>query len=129
MAEIAVIGAGVVGVSTAYMLARRGYRVTLIDAADAPGTVASAGNAAQLSWAYGDAMASPALMRHLPTIALGRDPAFRIRWQADPDFLLWGLRFLANATPGRWWANTSAILDLAAVSRQELAHAPPRNRD
>lgn len=121
MADIAVIGAGVVGVSTAYMLARRGYRVTLIDAAGAPGTGASAGNAAQLSWAYGDAMASPALMRHLPAIALGRDPAFRIRWQADPDFLLWGLRFLANATPSRWWANTSAILELAAVSRLELA--------
>lgn len=121
MADIAVIGAGVVGVSTAYMLARSGYRITLIDAAGAPGSGASAGNAAQLSWAYGDAMASPALIRHLPGIMLGRDPAFRIGWQADPDFLLWGLRFLANATPSRWWANTSAILDLAAVSRQELA--------
>lgn len=121
MADIAVIGAGVVGVSTAYMLARSGYRVTLIDAAGAPGAGASAGNAAQLSWAYGDAMASPALIRHLPGIMLGRDPAFRIGWQADPDFLLWGLRFLANGTPGRWWANTSAILDLAAVSRHELA--------
>lgn len=121
MGDIAVIGAGVVGVSTAYMLARRGYRVTLIDAASVPGAGASAGNAAQLSWAYGDAMASPALIRHLPAIALGRDPAFRIAWQADPDFLIWGLRFLANATPDRWWANTSAILDLAAVSRQELA--------
>lgn len=121
MADIAVIGAGVVGVSTAYMLARRGYRVTLIEAAGAPGTGASAGNAAQLSWAYGDAMASPTLIRHLPAIALGRDPAFRIAWQADPDFLIWGLRFLANATPSRWWANTSAILELAAVSRLELA--------
>jgi D-amino-acid dehydrogenase len=121
MADIAVIGAGVVGVSTAYMLARRGYRVTLIDAAGTPGSGASAGNAAQLSWAYGDAMASPALIRHLPAIALGRDPAFRIGWHADPDFLVWGLRFLANATPSRWWANTRAILDLAAVSRQELA--------
>jgi len=121
MKDIAVIGAGVVGVSTAYMLARSGYRVTLIDAAGAPGSGASAGNAAQLSWAYGDAMASPALIRHLPGIMLGRDPAFRIGWQADPDFLLWGLRFLANATPSLWWANTRAILDLAAVSRRELA--------
>ncbi|UJW77121.1 FAD-dependent oxidoreductase [Rhizobium sp. SL42] len=121
MADIAIIGAGVVGVSTAYMMARRGYRVTLIDAAGAPGSGASAGNAAQLSWAYGDAMASPALIRHLPGIMLGRDPAFRIGWQADPDFLIWGLRFLANASPRRWWTNTRSILDLAAVSREELA--------
>jgi D-amino-acid dehydrogenase len=121
MADIAVVGAGVVGVSTAYMLARAGYRVTLIDAAGEPGTCTSAGNAAQLSWAYGDAMASPALIRHLPAIVLGRDPAFRISWQADPDFMIWGLRFLANAPAARWWTNTRAILDLAAASQQELA--------
>lgn len=121
MARIAVIGAGVVGVSSAYLLARAGHVVTLIDAAAEPGRGASAGNAAQLSWAYGDAMASPALLRHLPAIAMGRDPAFRIRWQLDPDFLRWGLCFLANAPLGRWWRNTRDILALADQSRRELA--------
>jgi len=121
MANIAVVGAGVVGVSTAYMLARAGHRITLIDAAAGPGTGASAGNAAQLSWAYCDAMSSPALLAHLPAIAMDRDPAFRIRWQIDRDFLAWGLRFLSNATPARWWSNTHALLALADVSRRELA--------
>jgi len=121
MARIAVIGAGVVGVSSAYLLARAGHDVTLIDAAAEPGRGASAGNAAQLSWAYGDAMASPALLRHLPAIAMGRDPAFRVRWQLDPDFLLWGLRFLANTPSARWWSNTRDILELAEQSRRELA--------
>jgi len=121
MARVAVIGAGVVGVSSAYLLGKAGHDVTLIDAAAEPGRGASAGNAAQLSWAYGDAMASPALLRHLPAIALGRDPAFRVRWQLDPDFFLWGLRFLANAPFSRWWSNTEEILALAAQSRQELA--------
>ncbi|MBB3521701.1 FAD-dependent oxidoreductase [Rhizobium sp. BK456] len=121
MARIAVIGAGVIGVSSAYLLAKAGHDVTLIDAAAEPGSGASAGNAAQLSWAYGDAMASPGLLRHLPAIALGRDPAFRIRWQLDPDFFLWGLRFLANASFSRWWSNTRAILELAGESRRELA--------
>jgi D-amino-acid dehydrogenase len=120
VARIAVIGAGVIGVSSAYLLAKAGHEVTLIDAASEPGSGASAGNAAQLSWAYGDAMASPGLLKHLPAIALGRDPAFRIRWQLDPDFLLWGLRFLANAPFSRWWSNTQSILKLAAESRREL---------
>jgi D-amino-acid dehydrogenase len=121
MARIAVIGAGVIGVSSAYLLARAGHDVTLIDAASEPGTGASAGNAAQLSWAYGDAMASPALLRHLPAIAMGRDPAFRVRWQLDPDFLLWGLKFLTNTPFRRWWSNTRYILALADQSRCELA--------
>lgn len=119
--HIAVVGAGVVGVSSAYRLAKAGHRVTLIDAEAEPGRGASAGNAAQLSWAYGDAMASPALLKHLPAILAGRDPAFHIRLRLDPDFLLWGLRFLANMSSRRWWHNTRDILALAEQSRQEMA--------
>lgn len=118
---VAVVGAGVVGVSTAYMLARRGYDVVLVDGRAEPGRGASAGNAAQLSYAYGDAMASPALLRHLPQIVAGRDPAFRVSWSVDPHFLIWGVRFLMNSGAGRWWTNTADILDLAEVSRREMA--------
>jgi len=118
--RIAVIGAGVVGVASAYLLARANHEVILIDAASEPGRGASAGNAAQLSWAYGDAMASPALLRHLPAIIACRDPAFRIRWRLDPDFLIWGLRFMANMPAWRWWNNTREILQLADESRREM---------
>jgi D-amino-acid dehydrogenase len=117
---IAVIGAGVVGVATAYALASSGWQVKLIDARAVPGSGASFGNAAQLSWAYGDAMASPALLRHLPAIALGRDPSFRVAWRLDPGFLLWGLRFLLNTPQARWWRNTAEILALAEISRHEM---------
>jgi len=119
--RIAVIGAGVVGVSTAYLLSKDGHAVTLIDAASKPGQGASAGNAAQLSWAYGDALASPSLLKHLPDIVAGRDPAFRVRVRLDPDFLLWGLRFLSQTSDRRWWENTTAILNLADESRREMA--------
>lgn len=119
--RIAVIGAGVVGVATAYRLARDGHIVTLIDAQAEPGRGASAGNAGQLSWAYGDAMASPALLKHLPGIVLGRDPAYRVRLRLDPDFLIWGLRFLAGTPTRRWWSNTREILTLADESRREMA--------
>jgi D-amino-acid dehydrogenase len=119
--RIAVIGAGVVGVASAYLLARANHEVVLIDVVAQPGCGASAGNAAQLSWTYGDAMASPALLKHLPAIIAGRDPAFRVRWRLDPDFLIWGLRFMANMTAQRWWNNTREILQLADESRQEMA--------
>ncbi len=107
--------------STAYVLAKQGYDVVLIDGRAQPGRGASAGNAAQLSYAYGDAMASPSLLRHLPAIAAGKDPAFRVGWNLDPDFLTWGLRFLLNAGDRRWWSNTAHILDIAEQSRAEMA--------
>ncbi|HQZ11241.1 MAG TPA: FAD-dependent oxidoreductase [Devosia sp.] len=118
--EVAVVGAGVVGVATAYVLARAGHRVTLIDARNAPGEGVSMGNAAQLSWAYGDAMSSPSMLRHLPAISLGRDPAFKVQWQLDLDFLIWGLRFVLNGSEAKWWANTAAALALADKSRREF---------
>ena len=117
---VAVIGAGVVGVSTAYALARNGYNVIVVDARSDAGRGASAGNAAQLSYAYGDAMSSPALMRQLPAVFLNRDPAMRAKLQLSPHFLLWGMRFLLNGTQARWRANTRSILELADLSRREM---------
>lgn len=119
-AAIAVVGAGVVGVATAYALARRGARVVLVDRADGPAQGASFANGAQLSYAYTDAMAGPALWKQLPDILGGRDAAFRTRLAADPDFLRWGLAFLRNATQGRLERNTLNTLELALESQAAL---------
>jgi len=78
MARIAIVGAGVVGVATAWQLCRDGHEVTLVDAHAGPAGGASHANGAQLSYAYGDALATPGLLAQLPAILLGRDPAFRI---------------------------------------------------
>ena len=91
MARVTVLGAGVVGVATAWMLCRAGHEVTLVDQHIGPARGASQANGAQLSYAYGDALASPSMLTHLPGIALGLDPAFRVRLQADPHDLMWGL--------------------------------------
>ena len=115
-----VLGAGVVGVATAWMLCRAGHQVTLVDKHAGPARGASQANGAQLSYAYGDALASPSMLAHLPGIALGLDPAYRVRIQADPHYLMWGLKFLLNSTPGRFLANTGALLRTAARTRQML---------
>ena len=60
-AETIVIGTGVVGMATAWSLARRGVAVTLVDAAMGPGEGASFANGGQLSYGYTDALASPDL--------------------------------------------------------------------
>jgi glycine/D-amino acid oxidase-like deaminating enzyme len=57
-----IIGAGVVGMATAYALAQRDIRVTVIEGQESPGLGASFANGAQLSYAYTDALASPAFL-------------------------------------------------------------------
>ncbi len=119
-ADVAVVGAGVVGLATAWALARRGVRVLLLDRADGPALGASFANGAQLSYAYTDAMAGPALWRQLPGMLAGSDAAFRVRTSLDPHFWGWGLALLRNATAARLQRNTLATLALALESKAEM---------
>jgi D-amino-acid dehydrogenase len=115
--RVIVIGAGVVGVATAYALALRGMAVTIIDRAELPGSGASFANGAQLSYVYTDALASPALLRHMPALALGLDPAFRLRPSFDLGQIPWLIRFMRNSTSVRFRENTLAGLELGLQSR------------
>ena len=119
-ADVAVVGAGVVGLGTAWALARRGLRVLLLDRADGPALGASFANGAQLSYAYTDAMAGPALWPQLPGLLTGADAAFRVRASLDPHFWRWGLAFLRNATSARLQRNTLATLALALESKAAM---------
>ncbi|MDX0371830.1 FAD-dependent oxidoreductase [Sinorhizobium meliloti] len=122
MNEILVLGAGVVGMATAYALARKGFKVTVVDAASGPAEAgASFGNGAQLSYFYTDAMASPTLVANLPKYMLGLDPAFRVRISLSPSFIAWGMRFLANSTQHAFERNTIDILKLALESRSAIS--------
>jgi D-amino-acid dehydrogenase len=118
--DVIVLGAGVVGVSTAYALARRGLSVTLVDRATGPAQGASFANGAQLSYAYSDTLGSPALLKKLPGLALGSDPLFRLKPSLDPDFLRWSFKFLGACTSGSQRAGTLETLKLALESQLAL---------
>lgn len=118
--DLIIIGAGVVGLASAYAAARRGCSVRLLERNTGPALGTSFANGAQLSYAYTDAMASPATWRQLPQMAFGRNGAFRTRWSADPDFLRWGLAFLRQANGSALQRNTLATLQLALESRQAM---------
>jgi len=118
--DLIVIGAGVVGLATAYAAAKRGRSVLLLDRNTGPALGTSFANGAQLSYAYTDAMAGPATWAQLPEMAFGRNGPFRTRWSADPDFLRWGLAFLRQASSGGLHRNTLATLQLALESRSAM---------
>jgi D-amino-acid dehydrogenase len=129
MARIVVIGGGVIGVTTAAELARLGQQVTLLERSETLGSGATARNGGQLSYSYADALGSHAVLVDLPRLLCGLDPAFRIRASTDPQFLMWGARFLANCTATRFSANTSAVLRLALRSKSALAALRARHSD
>ena len=115
-----IIGAGVVGMATAYELARRGLSVTIIDRWDEPGQGTSFANGAQLSYQYTDALASPYLRKSLFSLATGQVPEFRLHLRADPDYARWFLSFLRNCTSSRWHQNTAAALELGLQSKAAM---------
>lgn len=123
-----VLGAGVVGMATAYALARRGVAVTIVEGRDAPGCEASFANGAQLSYAYTEALASPSLLKHAPAVLLGLDPAIRMKATIDPAKIAWLLRFLRNASTERFTANTLAGLQLGLESRLAMQHLLQNHR-
>ena len=115
-----IVGAGVVGVATAYALARRGWQTTVVEKDTGPGMGASRSNGAQLSYCYTDALASPGILNNLPATLMGKD-GLRLSWSASPSFAFWLVRFLRNCTAGKFKQNTLAVLDLARASRDAMA--------
>jgi len=126
--QVTVLGAGVIGMTTAYYLAERGHSVTIIDRASAVAAETSYANGGQLSYSYTDSLASPAFVSKIPSLLLGLDPAIRVRIVSNLMLFPWGIRFLTQCTTAKATANTVAVLKIALRSaelieqlRQKLA--------
>lgn len=115
---VAVIGAGIVGVSCALQLQRRGRRVWLIDRVS-PGGETSYGNAGVLTRSSLVAFNNPALWRSLPRLLGNRSASFRY----DAAFLArnvgWGIGFLSRARRGPFAETATALDALIRLSMSE----------
>ena len=118
--KIMVLGAGVIGVTSAWYLAKAGHEVTVVERQPAAGMETSFANGGQISVSHAEPWANPgAPLKILKW--LGREDApllFRLR--ADLRQWSWGLRFLLECLPGRTRSNTLTILRLALYSRTML---------
>ena len=117
--RIAVVGAGIVGVSCALHLQRDGHDVTLIDPR-APGTATSFGNAGGIVTGAVVPNSTPALWRDIPRMLFDRDSAVRVRWRYLPRIAPWLVRFLLAGRHARVEAIADALLPL--VTRAYDAH-------
>ena len=118
--KVAVLGAGLLGVASAWYLAEDGHEVTVIDRQPDAALETSFANGGQISTSHAEPWANPSA----PWQALkwlGReDSPLLWRLRADAAQWAWGMRFLAECTPGRTRANIAAILGLALYSRARL---------
>lgn len=118
--RVTVLGAGVVGVTSAWYLAADGHEVTVIERQPLPAQETSFANGGQISVSHAEPWANP----HTPLKALkwmGREDAPLLwRWRADPAQWAWGLRFLRECTTARARANVGAIVGLGLASRSAL---------
>ena len=111
MAEIAVIGAGFIGLSCAHWLLRDGHRVTLFDA-QGPGEGASYGNAGTFANYGCIPVNNPDVFRNLPRFLFSPTSPLRIRWRYLPTLAPWLARFLLSATPRRYEQSAAALASL-----------------
>jgi D-amino-acid dehydrogenase len=111
-----VLGAGIVGLATAWQLNRQGFQVSVIDRA-APGAGASGGNGAQLSYSYVQPLADPSIWKQLPQLLLSPSSPLKLRPQLDPLQWRWALAFLAACNARTSRESTASLLALAARSR------------
>lgn len=113
-----VIGAGIVGVSTAIWLQRDGWQVTLIDRAG-PGEGTSYGNGGVLATCAMVPVTVPGLLKKAPRMLFDPDQPLFLKWSYLPRLLPWLRTYLgnANATDTRRIAN--AINGVVAGSLEE----------
>jgi len=118
--KVIVLGSGVIGVTSAYYLARAGHQVTVIDRQPKPALETSFANAGEVSPGYSSPWAGPGvpvkavkwlLMKHGPLV---------IRPKLDPVMWIWVLKMLRNCTSARYAVNKSRMIPIAEYSRDCL---------
>jgi D-amino-acid dehydrogenase len=118
--KIVILGAGVIGTTSAYYLAKAGHEVTVLERQPAPGLETSFANAGEVSPGYSAPWAGPGIpmkaikwlmMRHSP---LAIHPSF------DPQMWRWVTQMLMNCTTKRYEINKGRMLRMAEYSRDVL---------
>jgi glycine/D-amino acid oxidase-like deaminating enzyme len=117
---VCVIGAGMIGVTSASFLQRDGHDVFLLDP-NPPGESTSSGNAGCLNSSSVVPMAMPGMLRHVPRWLFDPMGPLVIRWRHLPVLLPWLTRFLRSGTKERVRAQARALRALLAPSIATLA--------
>ncbi|NIJ15879.1 D-amino acid dehydrogenase [Sphingobium vermicomposti] len=118
--KVAILGSGVVGVTSAWYLAQAGHEVTVIDRQDGPALETSFANAGEISPGYASPWAAPGIpMKALRWLFMKHAPLI-LRPQMDMAMLRWMTAMLGNCNERSYAINKSRMVRLAEYSRDRL---------
>ena len=126
--KVIVLGAGLLGVTSAYFLRQLGHDVVVVDRQATPAAETSFANGGQISVSHAEPWANPSAPLKVLKWLGKEDAPLLFRLRADMRQWLWGLQFLRECTPARTRHNIEQIVRLGTYSRDTL-QALRRERD
>jgi len=118
--HVVVLGAGLLGVTSAYFLRQQGHDVTVVDRQATPAAETSFANGGQISVSHAEPWANPGAPLKVLQWLGKEDAPLLFRLRADLRQWLWGLQFLRECTPARTRHNILQIVRLGTYSRETL---------
>lgn len=118
--KVVVLGAGVIGVTSAYALAKAGHEVTVIERQAGPALETSFANAGEISPGYASPWAAPGIPVKAIKWLLMDHPPLILRPRLDPQMVAWLIMMLRNCTHHRYALNKRRMVRLAEYSRDVL---------
>ncbi|CTQ31423.1 D-amino acid dehydrogenase small subunit [Jannaschia rubra] len=118
--KVIVLGAGVIGVTTAWYLARAGAEVTVIERQSGPGMQTSFANAGELSYGMTSPWAAPGIpLKAIKWMMMKYRPLF-VRPLLDPDLMRWTWMMLGNCNAASYRTNKARMVRISNYSRDAM---------
>lgn len=118
--RVLVLGAGVIGVTTAWYLSRAGHEVEVLDRQKGSALEASYANAGEISPGYASPWAAPGIPLKALSWLFSRHAPLVLHPAVDPDTVVWMARALANCNPSSYEINKARMVRIAEYSRDLL---------
>jgi D-amino-acid dehydrogenase len=118
--HIMVLGAGVVGVTSAWYLRQKGYEVTVVERQRKAGTETSYANGGQISVSHAEPWANPSAPLKVLKWLTKPDAPLLFRPRMDPAQWRWAIAFLRECTSARAAYNIRQMVNLGTYSRSCL---------
>ena len=118
--KVVILGAGVIGVTSAWYLSRAGHEVVVIDRQPGAALETSFANGGQISVSHAEPWANPAAPTKVMRWLFRADAPLLFRLRLDPAQWRWGLQFLYECLPSRSRSNTAQLVRLGLYSRDQL---------